>query len=290
MVTAVNVNDAYTDLSSLNAIKQTGREDSAAGLKQVAQQFEALFLNMMLKTMRDSNKVFAEGNILQSNEMEFYQQNFDNQISLHLAQGKGLGLAEVLHKQLLQQYRVRTGERQQQDLAHAPRQNKGFDSPADFVKQLYPAARKAASKLGVKAEVLLAQSALETGWGASIARDGQGDSNNLFGIKADRSWSGPVTWNRTLEYSEGAARREHARFRRYESYQASFDDYVKFLQANPRYQKALHAAADSEQYVNELQAAGYATDPDYGRRINGVLNSAAMRTALGQHATAAGGD
>lgn len=290
MVTAVNVNDAYTDLSSLNSIKQVGRENSAAGLKQVAQQFEALFVNMMLKTMRDSNKVFAEGNILQSNEMEFYQQNFDNQISLHLAQGKGLGLAEVLHKQLLQQYQVRSSERQKQDVTHTPKQDKGFDSPADFVKQLYPAARKAASKLGVKAEVLLAQSALETGWGSGIARDGQGGSNNLFGIKADRSWSGPVTSNRTLEYSGGVARQQQARFRRYESYQASFDDYVKFLESNPRYKKALRLAADSEQFVNELQAAGYATDPDYGRKINGVLNSAVMRAALDHNAMAVGGD
>lgn len=290
MVTAVNVNDAYTDLSSLNSIKQVGREDSAAGLKQVAQQFEALFVNMMLKTMRDSNKVFAQGNILQSNEMEFYQQNFDNQISLHLAQGKGLGLAEVLHRQLMQQYQVRASARQEQDMSHAPKSEKAFDSPAEFVKQLYPAARKAASKLGVKAELLLAQSALETGWGSSIPRDGQGGSNNLFGIKADRNWSGPVTSNRTLEYSGGVARQQQAKFRRYESYQASFDDYVKFLESNPRYKKALHSTADSQQFVNELQAAGYATDPDYGRKINGVLNSAAMRAALDHNVAAAGGD
>jgi len=285
MATTVNLNDAYTDLSSLNSIKQVGRDDTAAGLKQVAQQFEALFVNMMLKTMRESNKVFSEGNFLQSNEMEFYQQNFDNQISLHLVQGKGLGLAEVLHKQLMQQYKVRASEQSQQELAKAPdslpANRKQFDSPMDFVRKLYPAARKAARKLGVKAEVLLAQSALETGWGKRVAQDAHGaSSHNLFGIKADSGWTGPVTQNRTLEYSGGVAHQQLAKFRRYDSYQESFDDYVKFLESNPRYRKALQAAADSKQYLNELQSAGYATDPDYSKKINAVLESASMRAAV----------
>lgn len=289
MATPVNVNDAYTDFSSLNTIKQLGRKDSAAGLKQVAQQFEALFVNMMLKTMRDSNKVFAEGNILQSNEMDFYQQNFDNQISLHLSQGKGLGLAEVLHRQLLQQYKVNEGGRSEQAQSGRDAAESEFKSPLDFLNAIYPSARKAASKLGLKTEVLLAQSALETGWGTSLAKDSGGkSSHNLFGIKADSQWQGSVSTSKTLEFSDGVAKQQTAKFRHYDSFQDSFEDYVNFLEGNPRYSKALRVASDDESFVAELQAAGYATDPHYGQKITTVMNSRTMRDAIAVIETAGG--
>ncbi len=289
MAAPVNVNDAYTDFSSLNTIKQLGRKNSAAGLKQVAQQFEALFVNMMLKTMRDSNKVFAEGNILQSNEMDFYQQNFDNQISLHLSQGKGLGLAEVLHKQLLQQYKVSDGEQSEQTQPGREVAESGFKSPLDFLNAIYPSARKAANKLGLKTEVLLAQSALETGWGTSLPKDSGGQSShNVFGIKADSQWQGPVSTSKTLEFSDGVAKQQTAKFRHYDSFQDSFEDYVDFLESNPRYSKALQAASDDESFVTELQAAGYATDPRYGQKITAVMNSRTMRDAIAVIETAGG--
>lgn len=274
MVAQVNVNDVYTNLSGLNEIKAAGRKDSAAGLKQVAKQFESLFINMMLKTMRDSNKVFSEGNYLSSNEMDIHQQNFDNQLSLHLSSGDGIGLADVLHRQLMQQY----------DAGVNPGTNSlpsQFDSPADFVSQVLPYAKKAAEELGIQPEFLVAQSALESGWGSKVATDSQGaSSNNLFGIKADRRWDGPVASSGTIEFDGGVAVRQQAKFRKYDSLAESFSDYVKFLQSNPRYSNALDFSADSGEFAAALQEAGYATDPAYGDKIKAVMGSQTMHDAL----------
>lgn len=292
--------NAYTDLAALNQISIKGREDTAEGLKQVAKQFEAMFLNMMLKSMRESNKAFSEGSYLNSNEMEFYQQNFDDQMSVHLSEGKGMGLADSLYRQLLNQFDVK--EKQPQDSEKEPPKTpimdtiqkvgdlvtgitEQFSSPAEFIERLYPAAKKAAARIGVDPEVLLAQSALETGWGKKIVRDQSGNSShNLFGIKADPSWRGDNAVTSTVEYANGVAQREQASFRHYQSYQHSFDDYVEFLQSNPRYQPALESADSAQDFAEKLQQAGYATDPIYAEKISAVLNSPVMRNALSTRA------
>ena len=281
MLANTNINDTYTDLSGLNAIKQVGRENTAAGLKQAANQFEALFVNMMLKSMRDSNAVFAEGNYLNSNETEFYQQNFDNQLSVHLANGKGLGLADVLHKQLMRAYGIEENAGSQGSTPASKQEaTRGFESAGDFVKQLMPHAEKAARQLGVEPEALIAQSALETGWGNHMVRDSRGsNSYNLFGIKADRQWQGPVARTNTLEFSNGKMQKGVADFRRYQSYEESFADYAKFLKSNPRYQDAL-SSNNTKDFVKGLQKAGYATDPDYADKILNVMSSKSMQTAL----------
>jgi len=338
-----SANTAYTDLSALNQISVAGREDTAAGLKKVAKQFEAMFLNIMLKSMRESNKAFSEGSYLNSNEMEFYQQNFDDQMSVHLSAGKGIGLAENLYRQLLNQFDVKetneeddsdstllqnvsqhqlgqvaaqlpdfiqrllTPEQPADPVPHEAEENsvdtpvqatpiadaiarvddivsniaERFSSPADFIDRLYPAAKKAAAGIGVTPEVLLAQSALETGWGQKIVHDRSGNnSHNLFGIKADPSWQGGKSVADTLEFNDGVAHREKAAFRQYQSYQESFDDYVEFLKTNPRYRSALDHAASASAFVEKLQEAGYATDPVYAEKISRVLNSPVMRDAL----------
>lgn len=275
MVGSVDYNNVYTDISSLNAIKATGREDSAAGMKKVAKQFESLFINMMLKTMRESNKVFSEGNYLSSNELEIHQQNFDNQLSLHLSNGSGIGLADNLYKQLMQQYDV-----QPNDQAY-PLAGKTIETPEDYVNEVFPHAQRAARELGVAPEFLVAQSALESGWGKRIAEDSRGvTSHNLFGIKAGGSWSGPVANAKTLEYADGVAKQEKASFRKYDSFEASFNDYVAFLKSNPRYQDAISNASDSAEFGQALQDAGYATDPEYAKKIQSVMNSPTFRSAL----------
>lgn len=275
MVSQVNVNDVYTNLSGLNAIKAAGREDPTEGLKQVSKQFESLFVNMMLKTMRDSNKAFSEGNYLSSNEMEIHQQNFDNQLSVHLTAGDGIGLADVLFRQLVQQYDVAT------DTASVGGPEMIFESPQDFVQKVMPFAEKAAKELGVAPEFLVAQSALESGWGSKVASDSRGaTSHNLFGIKADRSWQGPVAGSKTIEFEGGVAVQQRANFRKYDNLSESFSDYVKFLQSNPRYESALAEASDSNQFGTALQDAGYATDPAYATKIQAVMNSDVMRNAV----------
>jgi flagellar protein FlgJ len=275
MVSQVNVNDVYTNLSGLNAIKVAGREDPTEGLKQVAKQFEGLFVNMMLKTMRDSNKAFSEGNYLSSNEMEIHQQNFDNQLSVHLTAGEGIGLADVLFRQLVQQYDVSS-----EALTDEP-EKISFNSPEEFVQKVMPFAEKAAKELGVAPEFLVAQSALESGWGSKIATDSRGGtSHNLFGIKADRSWDGPVAASKTLEFEGGIAVQQTASFRKYDNFGEGFSDYVKFLQSNPRYESALAQAPDANKFGAALQEAGYATDPAYAAKIQAVMNTDAIKNAV----------
>jgi flagellar protein FlgJ len=352
MVSRVENQSVYTDLSGLNAITRLGREDTPAAMRQVAQQFESVFLGIMLKAMRDSNAVFAEGNYLQSNEMEFHQQNFDNQLSLHMSEGRGLGLADVLYEQMMSQYArtekpanpvrpvgasplainttssypvrpvgasplainttssypVRpvgasplakklivpepastttlgpTGSRAlPEPPVSSPARHGRIASPRDFVKMLYPIAEEAATRIGVDPRVLLAQSALETGWGRRmIAMPDGSTSHNLFGIKADARWSGNRATVNTVEFRDGVAALEKASFRSYGSYEESFRDYVQFLLDNPRYQKALSNTANPEVFAQGLQDAGYATDPVYAKKISRVMNSHTMRAALSE--------
>ena len=332
MVNRVESQSVYTDLSGLNSISSLGRKNTPEALRQVAQQFESLFLNIMLKAMRDSNAVFAEGNYLQSNEMEFHQENLDNQLSVSMSQGRGLGLADVLYEQMMGQYGVSGTSRQPiapgtlndaqelriqalqasraaepesdfmgpiaQTLQQVQNSAKVFgtdtgtesrsiartrhiDSPKEFVKTLYPIAEEVAASIGVDPRVLLAQSALETGWGRKmIAMPDGSNSHNLFGIKADARWSGNQATVNTVEYRDGVAALEKASFRSYGSYEESFRDYVKFLQENPRYQQALEQSHDAKSFAQGLQNAGYATDPVYAKKIDRVMNSKTMQFGL----------
>jgi flagellar protein FlgJ len=134
-------------------------------------------------------------------------------------------------------------------------------TPAEFASALQPEAEAAAKRLGVQPAVLLAQSALETGWGKHVSADRQGSSNNFFNIKAGPDWHGPTVTVQTIEYRDGVAVREAATFRAYASPAESFADYVQLIEGSPRYSAARAEAADGERYLRELQRAGYATDP-----------------------------
>jgi peptidoglycan hydrolase FlgJ len=337
MITNIRDASIYTDLNGLNAISQLGRKDSAEGLREVAKQFEAMFLNMMLKGMRAGEETLFGDNYLRSNETNFHQENFDNQLALHMSASGGVGLAETLHRQLMLRYepaaasdvsaiagatgdldnvRRFTGSIQRADergaintvapeqharvmqsrqvstrqvaqfvpqaietpaLQAAPGQ---FESPESFVEHLLPVAEKFAAELGVDPRVLLAQSALETGWGKKMIRGADGSpSYNLFGIKATAGWQGGRANVSTLEYRDGAMHREIASFRSYNSYEESFADYVRLMQGQPRYAQALENAGDSSAYSNQLQKAGYATDPDYAEKIQSVLRSPSLNQA-----------
>ncbi|MBV0934053.1 flagellar assembly peptidoglycan hydrolase FlgJ [Marinobacterium weihaiense] len=323
----------FTDLNQLQKLKGQAQSDQQAALKGVAQEFEQLFMNMMLKTMRQANDVLATDSPFNSNDVKFYQEMFDQQLTLDLSKKDSIGLADIIVKQLSQKLgevpragsndddrdaRSFTEQMLNRALASGPvsqpagmpfsapvsdpsatedttdetapgeavaqAQNGSgdseeslptrFDSPAQFIEQLWPMAEKAAAVLGVSPSVLLAQAALETGWGKFITRDaasGQ-SSRNLFNIKAGRSWQGEAAQVQTLEYRGGVPEKEQARFRAYDSYAASFDDYVNFLQSNPRYQQALENGADPTRFVRELHNAGYATDPEYAAKIERIFN------------------
>lgn len=142
-----------------------------------------------------------------------------------------------------------------------------FKTPEQFVKTLAPYAKKAASALGIEPSLLIAQAALETGWGSKIIKNVHHNSHNLFNIKADRSWQGAKVATQTMEYQDNIPVKENAAFRSYAGIQESFDDYVTFLQSNPRYQTALNQHSDSDSFIKGIHEAGYATDPLYANKV-----------------------
>ena len=293
----------YTDFSALSALRARAREDQQGSLDQVSRQFEALFLQMMLKGMRATG--LSDGGLMDSRQSDFYREMYDKQIAMDMAQTRGIGLADVIKRQLGGGDAAGQGGRGVEDYAgapitvrpaylarepaapaqaEAPAASAGLDgTPSTFVRALWPAAEKAAARLGLAPEALLAQAALETGWGRHVMRSGEGgSSHNLFGIKADRRWSGDSVGSETLEYRDGVALRTQAQFRAYASFEQSFEDYVDFVQRNPRYRDALRQTADPEAYFEALQAAGYATDPVYADKIKRILDSETLREARQQ--------
>jgi flagellar protein FlgJ len=318
---------AATDFGALVGLRAQARKDSPEAARAVAQQFEALFVQTMLQSMREASTV---GGLFDSSQTELYQDLFDKQIASDIAKRGDLGFADMLLKQImpketgtldaealatfeprwwqgmhgepLQTMRqIETSERiaaavgeseDDAEPAEAPREAEAFNprtftSREEFVRALAPHAEAAGRKLGLDPDLLLAQAALETGWGKHMIRDGsRGNSFNLFGIKAGSSWAGERMRVSTLEYENGVARREVAPFRAYNSYSQSFTDYVDFLQSRPRYSRALENAGNPESYIRALQGAGYATDPRYADKVLSIMNNQ-IRTL--RQAQAAGG-
>src|SRR5690625_507884 len=313
----MHLQDTHLNSQGMESLRAMGREGDPEALREVARQFEAMFVQQMLKNMRSANEVFGKDNFLNSSETEFHQQMFALQLSLALTAGRGLGLADALYQHVLQAYGHHLNAPQptaQADAAdvlqrgaplHRDWAGSGSagrpvvaggktsmaDSPQEFVTALHPYAQQAAAELNVNAGVLLAQAALETGWGRHVIHTGDGrSSHNLFNIKADQRWDGERVNVNTLEYRDGLPQQERADFRRYDSYAQSFSDYVAFLQNNPRYQHALEVGGDSVAYAEELQKAGYATDPEYATKIKSLLNTEAIRLALDTEAPEPGNE
>jgi flagellar protein FlgJ len=172
--------------------------------------------------------------------------------------------------------------RQAPDAATAAATPARFSAAAEFVSALLPDAQKVGAELGVDPRLLIAQAALETGWGKSIIRNSDGtSSHNLFNIKASRGWNGAVASARTVEYENGAMVKVGARFRSYASFADSFRDYLQLLRSNPRYQQALQKTNDPAAYAQSLQAAGYATDPKYADKIMTIYGMDEVASAVG---------
>lgn len=299
----------YNGLHDLRYAASKDKNDKET-LKQVAAQFESLFVSMMLKSMRDAK--LAEG-LFDSDQSRMYRDMADQQLAIDMSQNGGLGLQKVILRQLggeefidspmsptSNSYPVGfkhpqpTTKTQNAETLNpiveeiseqAPKvqadttqsvENTGtlnFDSPESFVEQLWPYAKQAADRLGVEPDVILAQAALETGWGKHVIKHADGQStHNLFNIKADKRWDGQHAQLGTLEFRNGVMVKEPAKFRSYDSFQQSFDDYVNFLQRNPRYQEALKQTGDAEQFIEAIHKAGYATDPAYADKVKRILN------------------
>lgn len=147
-------------------------------------------------------------------------------------------------------------------------------SPEAFVQQLWPCAKEAGEALGIDPRHLLAQAALETGWGKSLPCDADGTpSFNFFGIKAGATWQGDSVSARTLEFEGGVPIPQKAKFRAYNSPAESFRDYVEVLRNNPRYAEALNTGSDAKAFASALQRGGYATDPRYAMKIETIAQN-----------------
>lgn len=289
------------DIASLDTLRKqavTGDEKSEKeALTAAARQFEAIFTTMMLKSMRDANSSFKSDMFNSQNE-DFYRQMLDEQMTSQLSASGSLGLADMIVAQLSTAEKSNTaGEDNFQEAMrrvehsremaanqpasdpateaasvtageeNAPAAKGSFDSPQSFVASLKPFADKAAKALGVDSTLLLAQAALETGWGQKVVKNARGSSNNLFNIKADRSWHGAKVATQTLEYQDQTPVMEKAAFRSYSNYQDSFNDYVRFLANNPRYTTALRHGGSDEDFIRGIHQAGYATDPQYADKV-----------------------
>jgi flagellar protein FlgJ len=283
--------DTYTDVSGLAALKKD--TSSPQTLRAVAQQVDALFLQMMLKSMRDAS---ADQGDPASNEMGMYQDMFDKQISLSLSQRGGLGLGTLLTRQLSSgagpastpgsPAPAPTAARPAPASAYTgaparPSSATPLESASEFVSEVLPTIRRAAEALGVSPLGMLAQAALETGWGKRMARTAEGaPSLNMFGIKADDSWDGARATASTLEFSGGVATQRHTAFRAYGSIEESVSDFARLLGSSPRYKDAVAAGGDPQAYVQSIGKSGYATDPEYANKLNDILNSSTLRLAL----------
>jgi peptidoglycan hydrolase FlgJ len=261
--------------------KLRANADSPEALREVARQFEAIFTKMMLESMRAAS--FGDP-LFGSDQGDMYQDMMDDQLAIEMSQGKGLGLADMLIRQLSHGANMKTpGELGEMAVGEKalPLTSRGRAAPDDaakqtFIDRLLPAAEKAAQALGVDPRAIIAQAALETGWGRSTPGDAaQGESHNHFGIKAGASWRGESVRSATTEFDGDVAGTEVARFRAYENAEASVADYVSLLRDNPRYAAALGTGGDVRAFATALQRGGYATDPDYANKLDAVARQVA---------------
>jgi flagellar protein FlgJ len=301
--------DFYADFGALSTLGKQAKQNDPQAIREAARQFESLFTDMMLKSMRAAKLGDGLGD---SQEGDFYQDMYDQQLAVQMSQGKGLGLAEMLVQQL-----TRRGALGSATAAQAPGSSKGTGSAAGagrsgvaqaptvaspaatkgkakaaggtslsqrigFVQKLAPYAQRAAAALGVSPDTLIAQAALETGWGqhvvhgATPASSNNTSSNNLFGVKAGAAWQGATASATTTEYGGGSAQRVAQAFRTYGSVQQGVNDYVSLLQRRAAYAGALGSGANTQAFASALQRGGYASDPHYVEKL--VATAATVRS------------
>lgn len=345
-ITSTNFDQSrnFLELNGLNAIREQSRDSDGEGkkaaLQEAAQQFEAIFMKMLLKSMRQAQDVLESDSPFNSESTKFYRDMHDQQMAVELSSNGTLGLSDLIVRQLgggdntfmpssalrsdgdfeqiknavkqatLQSQKnndnaanpfsllptstdnansQRHGSSNDADTTQIPfavtKANEvekesvnfsapSFNEPKDFVSALIEPAKSVQEKIGIPFQVVIAQAALETGWGQKIikAQDGE-SSNNLFNIKADSRWAGDKITKDTLEFEQGAMIKKSEPFRMYETLKDSIDDYVNFLSSSERYQDALQGSGNVEHFLQGLQKAGYATDPQYADKILGTLKT-----------------
>lgn len=270
---------ATYDMQGLTALRAAAHQQTPQATQQAAKQFEAVFTQMMLKSMRDAT---MSGGLLGSDQEKMFSGMLDDQLAQQLTSHKGIGLADLMLKQL-----ATTGTTlppaavgRQQSL-----QGRAYNSadaigvadgaPAaagEFVDRMATAAQNASAQSGIPARFMLSQAALESGWGKREIRRSDGSTSfNVFGIKAGKNWTGPTVEVATTEYVNGQPRKVMAKFRAYRSYDEAFNDYANLISNNPRYASVVASANDAASFASNLQRAGYATDPQYASKLMKIM-------------------
>ena len=309
----LNSSSSVLDSRATANLRQAMKDDPRAGLRQAAQQFEGMLLQMMLKSMRDAT---PQDGLLDSDQTRFFTTIFDQQLAQNLSSRNALGFAKAMEQSLGRSLPSDGGDALNEALgrlrqsvsdqraassaaflagefgSRAGRTNattavpttatsaEAPDTARDYVSRVWSPAVDAARSLGVPPHFLVAHSALESGWGKSEIRLPNGASSyNIFGIKAGQSWQGPTVEVATTEYVDGVAQSTRARFRVYGSYNEAFQDYAKLLRGNARFSAVL-GQQDGAQFARSLQQSGYATDPGYADKLGRIIGGATLRQAL----------
>lgn len=304
------------DTKAAQDLRNKLKQDPQAGLKQAAQQFEAMFVQMVMKSMREAT---PQDGPFDSDATRFYTSVLDQQMAQQLGKSGQLGFAKQIEQQLGRYLAPQTGDGKVTNsnaLSDARTWSSGAAMPAggvqgaarnygssaatgaagaggdaaaagagsanarDFVNRIWPNAVEASRATGVPAQYLVAHAALESGWGRNEIKQPDGSSSyNLFGVKAGRNWTGASVEATTTEYVNGVAQTTKARFRAYGSYAEAFRDYANVLASNPRFSGVV-GQQDGTAFARSLQQAGYATDPAYADKLSRIIYGNTLRQAL----------
>lgn len=272
------------DTQSLEQLRAQARHSPDQALKAAAQQFESVFLNMMLKSMREAT---PQDGMFDSEQTKMFTGMLDQQLAQSMA-SRGVGLADVMVQQLSRsmggqaesgKLGVGGGGLPFQSSATSPQPSISALPSAyngnmqqDFINRMLPPAMRASQATGVPPQLMLSQAALESGWGRREIRMADGSTSyNLFGIKANANWNGKVAEVLTTEYKDGMAHKQVERFRAYSSYAEAFQDYANMIGGNPRYADVLRQGGDAAGMAQAIQKAGYATDPRYADKLVQIM-------------------
>jgi peptidoglycan hydrolase FlgJ len=269
----------YGDARGLESLKTAAAKDPKVAVREAAKQFESLFMQQLLKTMRESAQSTG---MLENEATKMGSEMLDTQWAGKLSGLPG-GLSDVIARQLERQMGMNPGPIPKFESANRtpvnplkPNAEVGIPqkSALGFVQQHQTAAAQAEATSGIPASFMIAQAAHETGWGRKEIRHTDGTSaHNLFGIKAGANWNGPTADVMTTEYTNGVARKVMQKFRAYSSYAESFADYAQMMKNNPRYEQVVAAKGNAHGFAHGLQRAGYATDPAYAEKLSKVINT-----------------
>ncbi|GGC92394.1 flagellar assembly peptidoglycan hydrolase FlgJ [Undibacterium terreum] len=294
MISRTDVTDkAAFDSKSLDGLKQSAKDNSPDALKAAAKQFEGLFMNMMLKSMRQASS--SQDSPFENDQTRMYTSMLDQQLTQNMS-NKGLGLADALVRQLsnnaankilqpgssadassskaIESYLTsqRASSTASTGLTNISGKSSGLSHVKEFQSKLAEDAEIASQETGIPAKFMIGQAALESGWGKKEIKAMDGSAtHNIFGMKATKDWKGKTVDAVTTEYVNGVAHKKVEKFKAYDSYSDAFKDYAKLLTTNPRYENVIANAKDASSFAYGLQKAGYATDPQYANKLSKII-------------------